>query len=76
MQYTASCAQCGKEGHDFGTVSAEVQLKLHPQPCVSCRKSHTDRTWVVFCSPECLVLYASEKGFADEVASLEERAMI
>jgi hypothetical protein len=74
MHQTLHCSQCGKKNIDFETISVEVQLRYHGAPCEACRRSHTDRLWVIFCSPECLVRYAMEKGFSDEVARLEERS--
>lgn len=74
MHQTMTCAQCGKAELHFGTISVEVQLRYHGHPCQECHKGHTDRTWVLFCSPECLVTYTAEKGFVDEVGRLEEHA--
>jgi phage FluMu protein Com len=72
MMQTAACSYCGKTGFDFGTVSAEVQLRYHEPPCPECKETHTRRVWLIFCSPECLVRYAMEKGFTKEVARLAE----
>ena len=62
------CPNCKKPKKDFNGLQVELQFKMISELCETCKEYHTERYWLDFCSPECLVEYVKNTGLVDEIS--------